>query len=147
MKCTHVTKHLLQTIAIVPVVPLLTAVIYLSHGKALTAGLIELVLVMLIAFRWGFVEAAVTSVLAVACLDYFYMAPIFSLYERDPQDWVSSGLFVTIALTAGHFVDRIQRKAILTESERTRLEKLYLTSRDILLLDRRDEVGGQLTRL
>ena len=147
MKCTHVTKHLLQTIAIVPVVPLLTAVIYLSHGKALTAGLIELVLVMLIAFRWGFLEAAVASVLAVACLDYFYMPPIFSLYERDPQDWISSGIFVTVALTAGHFADRIKRKALQTESERTSLERLYLTSRDILMLDRREEVGAQLTRL
>jgi two-component system sensor histidine kinase KdpD len=142
-----VTKRLLQTIAIIPVVPLLTGVIYLSHGRALTAGLIELVLVMLIAFRWGFPEAAVASVLALACLDYFYMPPIFSLYERDPQDWISSGIFVTIALTAGHFADRIKQKAIQTESERTRLEKLYLTSRDILMLDRRDEVGAQLTRL
>ena len=80
------TRRLLQTAAIVPTIPLLTSIIYLSHGKALTAGLIELVLVMLIAFQWGFPEAAVASVLAVACLDYFYMAPIFSLYERDPQD-------------------------------------------------------------
>jgi two-component system sensor histidine kinase KdpD len=142
-----VTKRLLQTIAIIPVVPLFTGVVYLSHGKALTAGLIELVLVMLIAFRWGFPEAAVASILAVACLDYFYMAPIFSLYERDPQDWISSGIFVTIALTAGRFADRIKRKAIQTESERTGLERLYLTSRDILMLDRRDEVGVQLTRL
>jgi two-component system, OmpR family, sensor histidine kinase KdpD len=147
MKYTHVSKRLLQTIAIVPVVPLLTGAIYLSHGKALTAGLIELILVMLIAFRWGFPEGVVTSVMAVACLDYFYMAPIFSLYERDPQDWISSGIFVTIALTAGHFADRIKQKAIQTESERTRLEKLYLTSRDILMLDRRDEAGAQLTRL
>jgi two-component system, OmpR family, sensor histidine kinase KdpD len=147
MKDTHVIRRLLQTVAIVPVVPLLTGIIYLSHGKPLTAGLIELVLVMLIAFQCGFPEAAVASVLAVACLDYFYMAPIFSFYERDPQDWISSGVFVVIALTAGHFADRIKRKAIQTESERTRLERLYLTSRDILMLDRRDEVGARLTRL
>lgn len=147
MKSSHLTKRLLQTGAIVPVMPLLTGVIYLSHGKAFTAGLIALVLVMLVAFRWGFLEAAVASVLAVACLDYFYMAPIFSLYERDPQDWISSGLFVTIALTAGHFADGIKRKALQTENERTRLEKLYLTSRDILMLDRREEVGAQLTKL
>jgi two-component system sensor histidine kinase KdpD len=147
MKYSHVTRRLLQIVAIVPVVPLLTGTIYLSHGKALTAGLTEMVLVMLIAFRWGFPEAVVASLLAVACLDYFYMAPIFSLYERDPQDWISSGIFATVALTAGHFADRIKRKAIQTESERMRLEKLYLTSRDILMLDRRDEVGAQLTRL
>lgn len=147
MKYTHVIKRLLQTAAIIPVVPLLTGIVYLSHGKALTAGLIELVLVMLIAFRWGFLEAAVASVLAAACLDYFYMTPIFTLYEQDPQDWISSGLFVSIALTAGQFADRIKRKAIQTENERTRLERLYLTSRDILMLDRREEVGAQLTRL
>jgi two-component system sensor histidine kinase KdpD len=147
MKYSHITRRLLQTAAIVPVITLVTGLIYVSHGKALTAGLVELVVVMLIAFLCGFPEAAVASVLAVACLDYFYMAPIFSLYERDPQDWISSGIFVTIALTAGHFADRIKQKAIQTESERTRLEKLYLTSRDILILDRSAEVGAQLTRL
>src|SRR3984885_4073051 len=147
MKFTQVVTRLLRTVAVVPVVALVTGIVYQGHGKALTAGLIELVLVMLIAFRWGFPEAAVTSALAVACLDYFYMAPIFSLYERDPQDWISSGIFVATALTAGHFANRIKQKAIHTESERTRLEKLYLTSRDILMLDRRDEVGTQLPRL
>src|ERR1700733_2487823 len=147
MKYKHVIRHLLRTVAIVLAIPLLTSVIYLAHGKALTSGLIELVLVMLIAFRWGFPQAMIASIMAIACLDYFYMAPIFSLYERDPQDWLSSGIFVTVALTAGHFADRIKQKAIQTESERTRLERLYLTSRDILMLDRRDEVGSQLTRL
>jgi len=147
MKYSHTTRRLLQTAAVVPVIPLVTGLIYVSHGKALTAGLVELVAVMLIAFLYGFPEAVVASVSAVACLDYFYMAPIFSLYERDPQDWISSGIFVAIALTAGHFADRIKQKAIQTECERTRLEKLYLTSRDILILDRSAEVGAQLTRL
>ncbi|WP_263368066.1 sensor histidine kinase [Edaphobacter bradus] len=147
MKYTQVAKRLLRAAGIVPIVPLLTGVVYLGHGKALTAGLVELVLVMLIAFLCGFPEAAVASVLAVACLDYFYMAPIFSLYERDPQDWISSGIFVVIAVTAGHFADRIKRKAAQTESERTKLERLYLTSRDIIMLDRRKEVGAQLTSL
>jgi two-component system, OmpR family, sensor histidine kinase KdpD len=147
MKYTHVAGRLLRTVAVVPVVALVTGLVYQSHGKALTAGLIDLVLVMLIAFRWGFIEAAVASVLAVASLDFFYMVPIFSLYERDPQDWISSLIFVTIALTAGHFAARIKRKAAQTESERSRLERLYLTSRDIIMMDRRKEVGAQLASL
>jgi two-component system, OmpR family, sensor histidine kinase KdpD len=147
MKCTQVVKRLSRTFAIVPIVPLVTAIVFQGHGKALTAGLIDLVLVMLIAFRRGFPEAAVASVLAVGSLDYFYMVPIFSLYERDPQDWLASVIFVTIALTAGHFAARIKQKAAQTESERTRLEKLYLTSRDIIMMDRRKEVGAQLARL
>jgi two-component system sensor histidine kinase KdpD len=102
---------------------------------------------MLIAFRWGFVEALVASVLTVACLDYFYMVPIFSLYARDPQDWISSVIFVAIALTAGHFADRIKREAAQTEGERRRLERLYLASRDIIMIDRRKAIGAQLAGL
>src|ERR1700691_2810687 len=147
MKYTQAATRLLRTIAVVPVVALVTGIVYQGHGKALTAGLIDLVLVMLIAFRWGFLEAAVASVFAVASLEFFYMVPIFSLYERDPQDWLSSAIFVTIALTAGHFAAGIKQKASQTESERTRLEKLYLTSRDIIMMDRRKEVGAQLARL
>jgi two-component system, OmpR family, sensor histidine kinase KdpD len=147
MKCTQVATRLSRTVAVVPVVALVTALVYQGHGKALTAGLIDMVLVMLIAFRWGFFEAAVASVFAVASLDFFYMVPIFSLYEHDPQDWISSAIFVTIALTAGHFAARVKQKAAQTESERTRLERLYLTSRDIIMMDRRKEAGAQLASL
>src|ERR1700735_850249 len=147
MKRTRVATRLLRTIAVVPVVALVTGLVYQVHGKPLAAGLIDLVLVMLIAFRWGFPEAVIASVLAVGCLDFFYMVPIYSLYEHDPQDWISSVTFVTIALTAGHFAARIKQKAAQTESERTRLERLYLTSRDIIVMDRRKEVGAQLASL
>ncbi len=147
IKYTHVTRRLLQIVVTIFVVPLLTGMVYHGHGKALTAGLVDLVLVMLIAFRWGFIAASVASILSVASLDCFYMPPIFSLYEKDPQDWISSGMFLVIALTAGHFADGMKRKAKQTESEQARLERLYLTSRDIIMLDRRDEVGAQLTRL
>jgi two-component system, OmpR family, sensor histidine kinase KdpD len=147
MKAPQVATRLLRTLAVVPVVALVTGLVYQGHGKALTAGLIDLVLVMLIAFRWGFPEAVVASVVSVGSLDFFYMVPIFSLYEHDPQDWISSVIFVTIALTSGHFAARIKQKAAQTESERTRLERLYLTSRDIIVMDRRKEVGAQLASL
>ncbi len=147
MKYKHSAKRVFRTVATAPIVVLVTAIVYLGHGKPLTAGLVDLVLVMLIAFRWGFVEAAAASVLSGASLDYFYMAPIFSLYMRDPQDWISSGVFVTIALTAGHFADRVKQKAAQTKSERSQLEKLFLTSRNIITLDRRKEAGPQLAAL
>src|SRR5271170_294046 len=141
------TTRLLRTMVTVPFMALVTFVAYGCHAKVLTAGLIDLVLVMLMAFRWGFIEAAVASVLAVACLDFFYMPPIFSLYERDPQDWISSAIFAAIALLVSRFADRLRRQTIDTGRERTRLEMLYQTSRDIIMMDRRQEAGAQLTSL
>jgi two-component system sensor histidine kinase KdpD len=142
-----VIRRFLQLVVTVLVVPLLTAIVYYGHGKPLTAGLVDLVLVMLIGFRWGFIEASAASIVAVASLDYFYMAPIFSFYQDDPQDWLSSGIFLAVALTAGHFANGIKQKALQTEREQKRLERLYLTSRDIIMLDRSAEVGAQLTEL
>jgi two-component system, OmpR family, sensor histidine kinase KdpD len=147
MKHPEVVRHLLRALAIVAAVPLLTAVVFAGHGEVLTAALMDLVLVMLIAYRWGFIQTVIASVLAVTCMDYFYMPPVFTLYERDPQDWISSGMFVSLALAAGYIADRIKRSASQNANERTRLEKLYLTSRDVIMLDRRGEVGAQLTRL
>jgi two-component system sensor histidine kinase KdpD len=85
--------------------------------------------------------------MAAASLDYFYMPPVFSLYESNPQDWISSAMFVLVALAAGQIADRIKRNAIRNQADRTRLERLYLTSRDIIMLDRRGEAGAQLAGL
>jgi two-component system sensor histidine kinase KdpD len=137
----------LRTVAAISVIILATFLVFRVHGKALTAGLVNLVLVMLIAFRFGFVEAVASALVSVACLDFFYMPPVFSLYERDPQDWLSSVIFVIIALTAGRFVTQIKEKEARTEIERRRLERLYLTSRDIILLNARENVVSQLADL
>ena len=147
MKHPEVGRHFVRAAAVIAAVPLLTAVVFAGHGKVLTAALTDLFLVILIAYRWGFIQTAIASALAAACLDYFYMPPIFSLYEHDPQDWISSGMFIALALGAGYVADRIKSSAIQNATERARLEKLYLTSRDVIMLDRRAEVGAQLTRL
>src|SRR5580658_1117472 len=139
--------RILNSLAAVLLIVVVTTAVFLIHGKALTAGLIALISVMLIAFRFGFIEAILAALTAVGCLDFFYMPPVFSLHEHDPQDWISSLIFVVVALTAGHFVTRLQAKTAKTELERTRLKRLYLTSRDINLFDPRNNVLSQLSKL
>ena len=94
MKYPQAIRHFVRAVAVIAAVPLLTAIVFVGQGKVLTAGLVDLVFVVLIANRWGFIQTVIASTMAAACLDYFYMPPIFSLYERDPQDWISSGMFV-----------------------------------------------------
>ncbi len=140
-------KRLLRSAATVPILVLIAAVSYRLHLRPLTAGLVDLLVVMLIAFRWGFIEAAVASVGAVAGLDYFFFPPIFSLYEENPQDWISSAIFLLIALFVSRFANRLRSQTSAADHERTRLERLYLTSRDIIMMDRSQEIGTQLASL
>ncbi len=141
------TMRLLRVAAAVSVLVLVTAAGYRLQAKPLTTGLVDLLLVMAIAFRWGFVEAAFASLGAVAFLDFFYMPPILSFYEEDPQDWISTAIFLLISFFVSRFADRLRRQTADAENERTRLERLFLTSRDIILMDRRQEAGAQLAGL
>jgi two-component system sensor histidine kinase KdpD len=102
---------------------------------------------MVIAFRWGFIEGAVGSISAVAFLDFFYMPPILSFYENDPQDWISSAIFISIALSVSRFADKLRSQTISAESERTRLQKLYLAGRDIIMMNPQQAAGTQLVAL
>ena len=143
----HECKRTLRSAATIPILALVTFIGYTCHAAVLTAGVIDLVLILVIAFRWGFVESAVASAAAVASLDFFFMPPLLSFYERKPEDWIATSVFALIAIFLSRFADALHRQSRETRQERARLERLYLTSRDILLMDRGAEIGAQLTRL
>jgi two-component system, OmpR family, sensor histidine kinase KdpD len=136
-----------RVVATIPVIGAVTLFAYSAHAKALTAGFIYLLPIMVIAFRWGFIEAAIASVIAAGCLDYFFTQPLFTFYEQDPQDWVALGFFEALALLTSHFANHLERKVKEAQQQRARAERLYRMSRDILLMHRRRGVGAQLVQL
>jgi two-component system, OmpR family, sensor histidine kinase KdpD len=147
MQGIHGRGRTLRSVATIPILALVTFVGYECRAGALTAGIVDLVLILVLAFRWGFLEGAVASAAAVASLDFFFMPPLLSFYEREPQDWIATVVFALIALFLSRFADGLHRQSTQTDLERARLERLYLTSRDILLIDRGREMGRQLTHL
>src|ERR1700735_3005145 len=58
-----------------------------------TISFLYLLLVIATALYCGFWQASVTSLMAVACLDYFFTAPVFHFYVTDPKEWVALGVF------------------------------------------------------
>ena len=53
-------------------------------------GFLHLVIVVLAAVYGGFWQATVVSVVAAACLNYFFVPPIFS-FVNSPANWVALG--------------------------------------------------------
>lgn len=147
VKHMHGWKRALRSVATIPILALVALIGYACRASVLTTGVIQLVCVLLIAFRWGFVDGAVASAAAVASLDFFYMPPILSFYEQEPQDWIATAVFALIALFLSRFAHNLHRQAAATDLERERLERLYLTSRDLLLMDHGPEIGAHLTCL
>ncbi len=126
---------------------ILAGIGFLLHLNLSTAGSLELLAVVLVALRWGFVQATMVSVAGVLCLDYFFTQPIFQLSVADIQNWVSLGTFEITALLVSGLSSKVRMHAAEAEEQRRRSLKLYQLSRAILLIDARSFVTTQLATL
>jgi PAS domain S-box-containing protein len=74
-----------------------------------TACLAYLVVVVLLSLRGSVVPIIVLSIIAAACLDYFFTEPRFSLAIDAPQDVVAVAAFVTTSLVVAGLVKQARR--------------------------------------
>lgn len=109
-------------------------------------GFLYLGLVVLTALYGGFWQATVVSVAASACLNYYFVPPIFS-FANSPANWAALGAFEFTALVISRLSLRAQTQAAEAITERRDVERLYETSRRILLLSGSGELGNQMVSL
>ncbi len=112
-----------------------------------TVGFLYLVFVVLAAVYGGFWQATLISVISVACLDYFFNAPIFSFSVDRVSSWVELGAFEFTALVISRLSDRAQLRALEADAERRDTARLYQTARRILLFDSRGNSGDLVASL
>ena len=113
-------------------------VCYRIHvGSTLAA--IALLLALLIAGAYTrFPEAAIASLAATFCLDYFFLPPIGSISIADPQGWVALIVFLGAALMASNFANRSRRQRDQLMSHQKQAEKLHALNRAMLFSDQQD---------
>jgi two-component system, OmpR family, sensor histidine kinase KdpD len=139
--------RLLKIAAAALLVAGVTWIAFCLHAEAFIAGFLYLLVLVPIAFQWGFLEATVASILAVSCLDYFFTQPLFSMYMSDAQDWVALAAFESVVLVVSRLAQKLRGQAVEMAAREECVDRLYAMSRELLLFDRREPVGTQLTRL
>jgi len=120
---------------------------FLLRVNLSTAGSLELILVLLVALRFGFVQATVVSVTAFLCLNFLFTAPFLTFVVADPQNWVSLFTFEAAALLVSGLSNKVRLHAAQAEDQRARAVKLYELSRAVLLIDQRRSTSDQLCGL
>jgi two-component system, OmpR family, sensor histidine kinase KdpD len=109
-----------------------------------TTGFLDLLIVVFVAMLAGFWEATVTSLMALVCLNYFFVPPVFTFYVSDPQNWVALITFESTALLVSRLSIQMEKQARTAVSERRGMEKLYQLSRRTLLMDPQQLPGPQI---
>jgi two-component system sensor histidine kinase KdpD len=103
--------------------------------NATTVGYTYLLVVLVIASAWGFVEAAAASVAATLTYNYFFLPPVGTFIIADPQNWVALFTFLTSSLIASRLSAKARRRAQEAIERQQDVERLYTFSRAILLID------------
>jgi len=135
------------SLAGVAAVALVTLVAFRLHLNVSTSGSLYFLVVVTVSVIGGFREASVTSLIAVNCLNYFFVPPVLTFRISDPQDWVALATFEVTALIVSRLSTQAQSKAKAEARHAAHIEKLYQLGRRILFLDRRSSIGPQLVPL
>ena len=115
------------------------------HLNLPSTGFLYLILIVLTAEYGGFLEATLTSVAAVICLDYFFEPPIFAFGVGERTDWMAFAAFEFTALVVSRLAFRARAKAVEATARHQDSQRLYETARQILLLDRARRPGDFIT--
>ena len=144
----HRSFHvLLQNLIAWAVVALLTYSTFALRINPMAISSLYLMTVVAMASLCGFWQASLTSLLAVACLDYFFMPPLFRFNVTDQQDWVTLITFEATALVISRLSAKELRSARDAAFHRLGMERLYELSRCSLLMDPHQPPGPQLVVL
>ena len=112
--------------------------------NATTVGFAYLLLVLVIASTWGFLEALLASITATLAFNFFFMEPIGTFTIADPQNWVALFSFLATSLIASRLSEKAKRRALDAVERQQDLERLYTFSRAILLIDSGEPFQKQL---
>ena len=118
----------------------------LVPANATTIGFAYLLLVLIVASFWGFIEAALASIAATLTFNFFFLPPVGRFTIADPQNWVALFSFLTTALIASRLSAEAKRRALDAIARQQDLERLYTFSRAILLIDNTEPFPKQLLR-
>ena len=109
-------RTLAQCAAASAVLALLTYGGFVLQVSLVTISFLYLLIVVAVASLFGFWQASLISLLAVACLDYFFTQPILHFYMTDMREVVALG---ALNLPAGELLVTLQ---VLVAGEAGELE-------------------------
>ena len=97
-----------------------------------TVALTFLLLILFMAAKWGLRYAIVTSLVATACYNFFFLPPLYTFTIADPQNLLALVVFLITSVFASRLSDRLRAESYAVRVRQSELEMLYRLSRALL---------------
>jgi two-component system sensor histidine kinase KdpD len=123
---------------------LLTWIAFRLHFSFLTVSFCYLIILVVQSLAGDFTSSALVSVVAVACLDYFFVDPLFSFQVNSPLYVVGLGSFLITGLVITKLVTQVRAKTELSRLHRLKWQQLYEFAQQLLALELNAKSGTEL---
>lgn len=90
-------------------IALITFVCFRLRLTLPTTAFLYLIIIVLVSLQGSFLTSAVLSLIAVACLSYYFIPPIFSFRIAERVDAVAIAAFLTTSAVITHLVSRVRK--------------------------------------
>jgi two-component system sensor histidine kinase KdpD len=120
--------------------------LWLHVSNAATVSVTYLLLVLLIAATSRLAVAVVTSIVAMLCLNFFFLPPVGTFTIADPHNWVALFAFLAVSLIASHLSAVARAGTDEAVGRRNELARLFDLSRDVLMVTESREALSALAR-
>jgi two-component system sensor histidine kinase KdpD len=88
-------------------------------------GMVFLVPVLASAVFFGRRTAFVTALLSVMAYNFFFLPPLYTFTISDPNNWLSFGVLLFVAIIAGNLAARVRAQADLAAARAAAMTELY----------------------
>jgi len=137
-------RFLLRAVPGIVVGGLVTLICYGLGLSLPITGFCYLIVVVLQSLTGDFRSSALVSVLCAACLDYFFIPPLFSFRVSDSSDTLALITFLVTGLVVTRLVSQTQEAADSQELQRKEMTRLYELALQLLTLEPGTAVGSNL---
>jgi two-component system sensor histidine kinase KdpD len=117
-----------------------------QHSNAATVSTIYLLVVLVVAATSRLRVAVVTSVVAMLCLNFFFLPPVGTFTIADPHNWVALFAFLAVSLVASNLSAVASARTREAVGRRDELARLFDLSRDVLMMTDSREALSILAR-
>ncbi len=122
----------------------LTAACYRLRLPFMAVSPLYLLAIVWQSLSGSFAGSALISVLAVGCLDYFFVDPLFSFWVAGRLSLIALLSFLITSLVITKLVTRVRREASVSTSHKDRIDRLYHLAQHLLALEPESAVGEHL---
>jgi two-component system sensor histidine kinase KdpD len=117
-------------------------VAYQFHFSVAATSALFLLVVVMQSVGGDFAAAAAVSVIAFACLDYFFTEPIFSFAVASSLEFLDLIGFLVVALVITRLVSQLRVEVKSAKMERHKTERLFRLAQELLMLEPRGTVDA-----